>query len=79
MGKSVTNDKSKTKLKLALSPSRKHNLPEDHSCLNKRNIKTNPPLDDTPYLQRVRQLCQKIRNPTTHLEDVLRSPQKVLR
>jgi hypothetical protein len=79
MGKSLINDKSKAKLRLALSPSREHNLQEDDSCVNRKGIKTNPPLDDAPYIQRVKQLCQKIRNPKTCIDDVFRSPRKMLR
>ncbi len=43
MGKSLINDKSKTKLKLALSPSRDNNLitiVEDETCLNRLSLKT---------------------------------------
>jgi hypothetical protein len=43
MGKSLINDKSKTKLKLALSPARDTNLAaiaEDGPSLNRKSLKT---------------------------------------
>lgn len=68
MGKSLINDKSRTRLHLALSPSRGH-APSP----------VPPPLQDKPYMRRVKQLCQKIRSPKTALDGHFRSPQKPLR
>lgn len=82
MGKSLINDKSKTKLKLALSPAREHNLSaiaEDDPSVNRRSLKTEIHHDDKPYIRRAKQICQKIRNPKSILEGDFRSPQKPLK
>jgi hypothetical protein len=82
MGKSLINDKSKTKLKLALSPARDHNLTiisEDSPSLNRKSLKTPIPHPEQPYLKRAKKLCQQIRTPKADPDDNFRSPQKPLR
>lgn len=79
MGKSLINDRSRTRLHLALSPSRHHLSSAHPSPLPLPPLPPPPPPQDKPYMRRVKQLCQKVRSPKTALDDHFRSPQKALK
>lgn len=68
MGKSLINDKSKTKLKMALSPSRQHNN-RKNSKVTDNSFKGSHKIEivnlEPPYLKKVKEICKKLRQPKT--------------